>query len=38
VPQLDDNDLAHGERFWRELETRRVPSASSEDAHRAGPQ
>lgn len=26
-PELDENDLAGGERFWRELETRAVSSA-----------
>jgi hypothetical protein len=26
-PELDDNDLAGGERFWREVETRPVPAA-----------
>jgi len=32
-PELDDDDLADGERFWRELETRRVSSASRDGAH-----
>lgn len=27
-PELDDNDLAGGERFWREVETRPVLSAA----------
>lgn len=31
-PELDENDLADGERIWHELETRRVSSASCDDA------
>ena len=31
-PELDENDFASGERFWRELETRAVSSAPSGDA------
>jgi hypothetical protein len=32
-PELDDHDLAGGERFWRELETRRVSGAPLDDAY-----
>ena len=31
-PELDDNDLAEGERFWRELETRPTSSVSRDRA------
>jgi hypothetical protein len=31
-PNLDDNDLADGERFWRELETRASSSVSLDRA------
>ena len=31
-PELDDNDLAEGERFWRELETRPTSSVSRDGA------
>ena len=31
-PELDDNDLAEGERFWRELETRPTSSVSRDCA------
>ncbi|MDN5932108.1 MAG: hypothetical protein L0I24_13755 [Pseudonocardia sp.] len=31
-PELDDDDLANGERFWRELETRPVSSGPPDGA------
>ena len=31
-PELDDDDLAKGEQFWRELETRPTSSVSPEGA------